>query len=74
MVFIGTHSPYVTGNWQKVFPNIEPASLEKECRSDIAKRETGRGKARGRWMNGDKGTSGWRRDRERERERVLCHV
>lgn len=31
MVFIGTHSPYVTENWQKVFPNIEPSSLEKEC-------------------------------------------
>lgn len=31
IVFVRTHSPYVTGNWQKVFPNIEPASLEKEC-------------------------------------------
>lgn len=66
MVFIGTHSPYVTGNWQKVFPNIEPASLEKECWSDIAKRETGRMKARDRRMKRDRNT---RDERARKRER-----
>lgn len=27
------------GNWQKVFPNIEPASLGKECWCDITEKE-----------------------------------
>ena len=78
MVFIGTRSPYVTGNWQKVFPNIEPAALEKECWSDIAKRETPTMKEGARSSEIERASDGgkeWGKQRrserasERERER-----